>query len=226
MARLLKGAALASLAGLAVSAALYRLTRAGAAFSLAITCGVFAYHLWMRLAVGGAFNILLGNRADPNARWFRPRPWEARLYRRLRVGRWKAKLPTYEPTHFDPKRYSWEEIAQAMCQAELVHETIALLSLLPIAAIPLFGSPSAFLITSLLSAAFDLAFAIAQRYNRPVVVRLAERLRRRATQQEESEHRPNQPGAQRGYAADKKEGPSGPTSGSRFRSVSGGDRPA
>ena len=72
----------------------------------------------------------------------------------------------------DSKIHSWDEIAQAMCQAELVHEVIIILSFLPIfAAIP-FGALPVFVITSILSAGFDAMFVIMQRYNRPRIMKL------------------------------------------------------
>ena len=58
----------------------------------------------------------------------------------------------------------------------MVHETIAVLSFLPLVAVYWFGNFSVFLITSVLSALIDLMFVIMQRYNRPRVVRLAEKL--------------------------------------------------
>ena len=86
-------------------------------------------------------------------------------------------MPTYDPKVFDSKLHTWDEIAQAMCQAELVHEVIVLLSFLPLfAAIP-FGAFPVFLITSLISALYDLSFVIMQRYNRPRVVRIFEKRR-------------------------------------------------
>ena len=65
-----------------------------------------------------------------------------------------------------------DEIAQAMCQAELVHETIVILSFVPVAFSAVFGAFWVFLITSLCAAAFDLMFVIIQRYNRPRIIRL------------------------------------------------------
>ena len=45
---------------------------------------------------------------------------------------------------------------QATCQAELVHETIAVLSFLPIAAGVRFGAYPVFIITSVLALGFEL----------------------------------------------------------------------
>lgn len=82
-------------------------------------------------------------------------------------------MPTYRPEIFSVQNHSWNEIAQAMCQAELVHETNMVLSFLPMIAVKWFGSFGVFLITSVCGAAFDLMFAMIQRYNRSRVVKLA-----------------------------------------------------
>jgi hypothetical protein len=47
---------------------------------------------------------------------------------------------------------------------------------MPIIAIIWFGEPLAFIITSILSALFDLMFVIMQRYNRNRILRLKARL--------------------------------------------------
>jgi hypothetical protein len=56
-----------------------------------------------------------------------------------------------------------------------VHETIAVLSFLRLVATRWFGSFAVYLVTSVLTALLDLMFVAMQRYNRPLVVRLAER---------------------------------------------------
>lgn len=145
------------------------------AISFAITFGTFFYHFAMRLLVGHALNRIMGNRADYTKKWYQLRPFEKKLYSFLQVKKWKGKMPTYDPSLFDRRLHSWEEIAQAMCQAELVHEVIVVFSFLPLLAVIPFGSFPVFLITSLLSAVFDLCFVIMQRYNRPRVVGLIRR---------------------------------------------------
>ena len=64
-----------------------------------------------------------------------------------------------------------------MCGAEAVHEVIMLFSFLPLIMIPVFGTPGVFFFTSLGAAAFDGLFVMAQRYNRPRVVRIFEKRR-------------------------------------------------
>ena len=84
-------------------------------------------------------------------------------------------MPTYQPELFSPKEHTWDEIAQAMCQAEVVHEIIIIFSFLPIAASIIWESFWVFFITSILAAMFDLSFVIMQRYNRPRVVKIAKK---------------------------------------------------
>lgn len=179
MPKLVQNAALFFLALSAGCTLLFSLAGWSPLLPLAITFGTAAYHLGVRLLVGKAFDRWMGNRADLSRRWYQPRPWEDKLYRLLRVKSWKDRMPTFYPDEFSPEKHSWEEIAQVMCQSELVHETNILMSFLPLlAAIP-FGAFWVFLVTSLLGGLFDLSLAILQRYNRPRVVRLA---RRRAAQ--------------------------------------------
>ena len=172
MAKIMKTAAWVSLLLTALWAALYLNMGLNLFLALAITFGTTAYHFAMRLAVGGVIDSLLHNRVDYRARWFQVSPREQKLYKALRVKAWKGKMPTYDPCSFDRKKHSWEEIAQAMCQAELVHEAIIPLSFLPLLAAVPFGEFGVFLITSVLAACFDAMFVIMQRYNRPRVLRL------------------------------------------------------
>lgn len=162
----------------AVCAVLYHLSGVSFVYSLAITFGTIAYHFLMRLCVGFAFNAAMRNRADYTNKWFQSRAWERKLYQVLRVKHWKNKLPTFDADVFDPRIHTWDEIAQAMCQSELVHEVIVVLSFVPPAFAVLFGAFWAFLITSVLAAAFDLLFVMIQRYNRPRIIKLIKREQR------------------------------------------------
>ena len=67
------------------------------------------------------------------------------------------------------------QIIQNTCGAEIVHEIIMLLSFLPLVTVPVFGSFFVFITTSVLAAMFDSIFVIAQRYNRPRLVRIYEK---------------------------------------------------
>lgn len=175
MQKLVKEVAFGTLIATVLFTVLYRLYPTGVVLTLAITAGTICYHFSMRLLVGFIFDRIMGNRADYRKNWYQLKPWEPSLYKLLRVKSWKGKMPTYNPDLFDPRKHSWDEIAQAMCQAELVHETIVVLSFLPIMAYIWFGSIEVFIITSLVSAGIDMIFVIMQRYNRPRIIQIAER---------------------------------------------------
>lgn len=177
MAKLMKGAAALSAVMAAVFLLLARRFPSGLFPALAITCAAIAYHMLYRLLVGQVYTLIMKNRADYTRPWYRLHPWEEGLYRRLRVKRWKNRMPSYDPGLFDPQLHSWDEIAQAMCQAELVHESNIPLSFLPLLVVPRLGGFWPFLLTSLAAAILDLLFVILQRYNRPRVLRMARRSR-------------------------------------------------
>lgn len=176
MAKVMKGAAAVSLLITVLFAALYFLGSRWA-LSLAITFGTCFYHFAMRLLVGQIIHRKMQNKADYRKTWYQLLPFENKFCRILKVKQWKGKMPTYDPDVFNPRMHSWEEIVQAMCQAEIVHEVIVVLSFLPLlAAIP-FGAFSVFFITSLLAALYDLSFVIMQRFNRPRIIKFIEKER-------------------------------------------------
>ena len=173
LAKGMKICAAVSTAAVLVCALLCLYLESSVLLTLAITFAATAYHFDMRLLVGGLVNGIFHNRMDCTRKWFRLRPFEATLYAALHVKRWKGKLPTYAPEWFSLRTHSPQEIAQAMCQAEIVHEIIVVLSFLPLCVVPRYGAFWVFLFTSLLSAGFDLLFVVVQRYNRPRILHLA-----------------------------------------------------
>lgn len=175
MAKIVKGIAAFSLAATVILAISYKVTSSGILLPLAITSGTIAYHFVMRLMVELAFHATMRNKADYRKRWYQVSKREMAVYEKLKVKQWKRRMPTYDPALFDPRLHTWEEIVQAMCQAELVHETIAVLSFLPILAGIWFGEYPVFIVTSVLSAACDIVFVIMQRYNRQRVTKLLNR---------------------------------------------------
>ena len=175
MAKIVKGIAAFSLAATVILAISYKVTSSGILLPLAITSGTIAYHFVMRLMVGLAFHATIRNKADYRKRWYQVSKREMAVYEKLKVKQWKRRMPTYDPALFDPRLHTWEEIVQAMCQAELVHETIAVLSFLPILAGIWFGEYPVFIVTSVLSAACDMVFVIMQRYKRQRVTKLLNR---------------------------------------------------
>jgi len=164
--------------GFAISLSAFIATKNGIVETVTITIGVTLYHFVMRLAVGIIINSIMKNKANHNNAWFREKRFEKRLYKLIRVRAWKKYLPTYSPDTFDMSEKSVKEIAGATCQAEVVHEIIMALSLLPITLIPLLGGGIALIITSVLAMLIDCLFVILQRYNRPRLIKAMERLQR------------------------------------------------
>lgn len=144
-------------------------------FSLAITSGTIAYHFIARLLVGSMVNLVMKNQADYTKKWYQVSATEMKLYQKLKVKQWKNKMPTYDKDTFDISKHSWDEIIQATCQSELVHEINAVISFVPILAAVWFGAFWVFFITSILSAMFDLLFVFMQRFNRARILKINRR---------------------------------------------------
>ena len=155
-----------------IFALIYQLNHHTVILSIAITFGTISYHFLMRLAVGGVVNGIFHNRFDYNRKWFQERKFEKHLYEVLRVKKWKDKMPTFAPEMLDLKAHTWEEIAGAMCQAEVVHLIIIVLCFVPVLATLIWGTFWVFFITSVLSAGVESMFVIMQRYNRPRIMRM------------------------------------------------------
>ena len=153
----------------------YRQWHTGWLLTCAISFGTAAYHFDMRLATGFLLPKLTNYSFDYRHFWFQLRKWEQNFYRRLRIRKWKGKLPTYAPSQFSLKNQSLHRIIQNMCGAELVHEIIMVLSFLPILTVPVFGAFPVFLVTSVLAALYDSIFVMAQRFNRPRLIRILEK---------------------------------------------------
>ena len=166
------------LLGFAIALPVFIVTKNGTIEALTITLGVSLYHFLMRLAVGYTVNAVMKNQADHTNIWFREKRFEKKLYKLLRVRSWSRHLPTYSPNTFDTGTKTVKEILGATCQAEIVHEIIMALSLLPIAFIPLLGGAAALIVTSVLAMLFDALFVILQRYNRPKLLRVMNRFQK------------------------------------------------
>ena len=163
------------LVGFAISLPIFILTNNAVIEAVTITIGITLYHFAMRLAVGMVVNLIMKNKANHKSVWFREKRFEKNLYKLLRVRAWKKHIPTYSPDTFDTNKKTLKEIVGATCQAEIVHEAIMVLSLLPIAVIPFLGGAAAIFTTSFLSMLIDSVFVILQRYNRPMLVKVMER---------------------------------------------------
>ncbi len=171
MAKKIKGISLIAVLAAIGFSFLYVFTGAGLFLTLAITFGTVAYHFCMRLIVGMLFHVKMRNKADYAKKWYRVSALEQKLHQKMHIKKWEGKMPTYDVDAFDASKHGWEEIIQAMCQAELVHETNMIFSFLFVIASIWFGAFAVFLITSVLSAGFDFLFVCIQRYNRQRILR-------------------------------------------------------
>ena len=140
--------------------------------TLAISFGTTAYHFVMRLTVGYIVPKLTDYDFDYRHRWFQSGSWEPAFYKKLNVRRWKGKIPTYAPQQLSLTENTLHRVIQNMCGAEVCHEVIMVMSFLPLLTVPVFGAFPVFFITSLLAALYDGIFVMAQRYNRPRLVRI------------------------------------------------------
>ncbi len=146
-----------------------------------ITFATIFYHFVIRLAVGYTIDGIFKNNIDYNKKWFAPLRFEEKLYNKLGVKKWKDKMPTAVPKSFDLSDRDYYRVARVTCQAEIVHEINVLLSFIPLLAAIWFGDFWVFFITSLLGAGYDLIFVILQRYNRPRILKIAEKANKKQT---------------------------------------------
>ena len=160
---------------LLLSGGVYYYTHIRILFTVMVTFLTIFYHLGMRLAVGYSIDAKYHNHMDYTKKWFQEKPFEATLYKKLQVKKWKKFFPSFNPEDFQLKNNSIEEIIQMTCQAEVVHEIIIVFSFVPILFTIWFGSLEVFIITSCLSALFDSIFVIMQRFNRPRLMRLVKK---------------------------------------------------
>lgn len=158
-----------------ISIVLYKYTESVFVYSLGVTFFTFLYHFVMRLLVGLVCDKFV--KTNPESKWFNQRPFEKKLYKFLKVKKWKEYIPTYYPEAFDIEKNTLEQIEKNMCGAEVVHEIIMVLSFIPLLfAIP-FGVFPVFFITSVIASLVDFVFVIVQRYNRPRIIKLRQRMR-------------------------------------------------
>ena len=87
------------------------------------------------------------------------------------------KIPTFYPDTFSLQNNAPDKILKVMCQSEVVHAIIVILSFAPILYAFYINLPYKwlFIISSLMSATFDTCLVIMQRYNRPRIRRMLER---------------------------------------------------
>ena len=141
-------------------------------YCIFVTFIIIIYHVLIRGGTPRFLERFHKKAFNPNTWWFKEKFWEKSFYKMLGVKRWKANLITVDPENFSMKTNSIEGIIQSMCFAEVLHETVGFLSLFSIAFGLIFGGIWMFAIINILSAAWEFRFVMAQRYNRPRLLRI------------------------------------------------------
>ncbi len=123
---------------------------------------------------------------DWNRPFFRVSEREMAFYRRIRLPRWKDRLPQFNP-EFDKRHLAvsptpayLRKFLEVTCHAEMIHELIALLGFLSLFFCLLCEQPlnwlPLFLGIALFIGLCNLPFAAIQRYNRFRLLRLLSRV--------------------------------------------------
>lgn len=141
-----------------------------------VTAFTIMYHLWFRIIMGNVTKLF---KIHYSQWWFKERRFESRIYKFLRVRRWKEKVLTYDPDSFSQQKHTLDEIANTMCKAETDHWINELISLSTLLFALIWGELWIFLITAIAAMIFDAQFIVVQRYNRPVVLRVINRRKNR-----------------------------------------------
>ena len=143
---------------------------------IGIVCFTIMYHFWVRIIMGNVSKLFT---VHYKKWWFKERKFEKKLYKLLRVRKWKEKVLTYNPDHFSTKLHTYEEIANTMAKSEVDHWINELIALSTVLFSLIWGQFWIFLITAVAAMLFDAQFIIVQRYNRPIVLRVAEKKQKR-----------------------------------------------
>ena len=145
-------------------------------FWTTITAFTITYHLWGRIIMGNVTKLFKIRYDHP---WFKERKFEKKLYKLLRVRKWKEKVLTYDPEAFSVEKHTLPEIATTMSKAETDHWINELISLSTLLFAIIWGELWIFAITAFAAMIFDAQFIVVQRYNRPRVIKLMERRQKR-----------------------------------------------
>jgi len=147
-------------------------TENGAVLWIGIVSFMILYHFGLRILFGEITNLI---KFDYNHPFFKRKKFEAKLYKLLKVRKWKDKVLTFNPENYDFQNRTLSQLATTMAKSETDHWINEIISVGSIFFSLLWGLFPVFLITAIAAMLFDAQFIIVQRYNRPVVLRLMER---------------------------------------------------
>lgn len=153
-------------------------------FACYVTFLTVFYHFAMRIAAGEAITLIYRKREfNYDSSWYMEKPFERKLYKTLKVKKWKSEAITAKPYQFDIRNRTYDELLHNMTQAEVVHEIAMVLSFVPLLLIIPYGAPAVFIITSILSCMLDSCFVMIQRFNRPRLLKLKKAMDRKDRKQ-------------------------------------------
>ena len=136
------------------------------------------YHFWLRILMG---KVTKRFAIDYRAWWFKERSFEKKLYKILKVRKWKGKVLTYDPDAFLIEKHGYEGVANAMAKAETDHWINELISLSTMLFPLLWGAPWLFISTAVVGMLFDMQFIVVQRFHRPIITRVIDKEKQRKT---------------------------------------------
>lgn len=139
---------------------------------IGIVAFIIMYHLWMRIIMGNVNKLF---KINYKKWWFKEKSFEKKLYKLLKVKKWKGKALTYNPQLYSVKDRTLEDIANTTAKSETDHLVNVLISLSTLLFSLLWDAFWILLVTAILAIAFDMQFVIIQRYNRPRIIRLINR---------------------------------------------------
>ena len=145
---------------------------------IGITAFTIMYHFWVRIIMGNV-SKLFKKHINYKQWWFKERKFEKKLYKFLRVKEWKGKALTYNPEQFSLKENSLEKIANTMAKSEVDHWINEIISVSTMFFAIIWGQFWIFCLTAIIAMIFDSQFIIIQRYNRPRIVKILEREKRK-----------------------------------------------
>ncbi len=147
----------------------------GAVLWTGIVSFMILYHFGLRILFGEITKLI---KFDYDLPFFKQKKFEAKLYKLLKVRKWKDKVLTFNPENYDFQNRTLSQLATTMAKSETDHWINEIISVGSIFFSLLWGLFPVFLITAIAAMLFDAQFIIVQRYNRPVVLRLMERRER------------------------------------------------
>lgn len=134
-----------------------------------IVAFMIMYHFWLRIIMGNVTKLF---KLNPNHWWYRENPFEKKLYKLLRVRKWKDKTLTYNPDAFSMEKHTLDEIVLTMTKAETDHWINEIISLTSMLFSLIWGHFWIFLVTAIAAMIFDAQFILIQRFNRPIAQRI------------------------------------------------------